>query len=159
MDKIRQHNWLSITAYVLSSLGILAILLFFAETYFPSQSNNLFPHQSDRISRWLFNSPRWQNWLKIESDQTLPQNNLFLKINQKQLSGKSELIYRGLKGRSQFRIDLIIPELDPYVSYPYEFKISEAEKSFRLANRYYRLVYAKEGALRLELVNPQSKKP
>jgi hypothetical protein len=51
---------------------------------------------------------------------------------------------------SEFRIDVIIPEFDPQVSYPYRFKISEAKKSLRLANRNYRLISAGSAALKLE---------
>jgi len=137
-----------------SSFGVLALLLFFAETYFPSQSSNLFPRPSDRITRWLFNSSYWQNSPETDAAKIAGQEKLFLLINQKQSAGKTELIYRGLVGRSEFRIDVIILELDPKVSYPYRFKISQAKKSFRLANRYYQLIAAKKGALRLKLINP-----
>lgn len=154
MDDVRQKDWFSIAAYIVLFVSILSIILFFAETYFPSQSNNLIP-QSDRISRWLFNSSRWQNSQEIETDMTGQQKELFLQLDQKQSTGKSELIYRGLVGRSQFRIDVIVLELDPYVSYPYLIKISEAKKSFRLANRNYQLIAAKMGALKLKIINPQ----
>ena len=153
MDKVRQKKWFSITAYVLTFFGVWALSLFLAETYFPSQSSNLFPHQSDRTSRRLINPSRRQNSQTADAAKTA-QRELFLLINQKQAAGKTELIYRGLVGQSEFRIDVIILELDPQVSYPYRFKISQAKKSFRLANRYYQLIAAKKGALRLKLINP-----
>jgi hypothetical protein len=153
MDDVRQKNWISITAYLASALFILSLLFFWAETYFPSQSNDLIPLQGDRISRWLFKSPRWQNWQKADNDNTASLKELFLQLDRKQSAGKSELIYRGLEGRSEFRIDVIILELDPHVSYPYRFKISEAKKSFRLANRQYKLIYAKKGAIQLKQIN------
>ena len=156
MDNTRRKNWFSITAYVVSSFGVMALLLFFAETYFPSQSSNLFPLQGDRISRWLFNSPRWQNSQKADAAKAAGQEKLFLLINQKQSVGKTELIYRGLVGRSEFRIDVIILELDPKVSYPYRLKISQAKKSFRLANHNYQLIAAKKGALRLRLITKKA---
>ena len=155
MDDVRRKNWFSIAAYIVILLSTLSIILFFAETYFPSQSNNLIPHQSDRISRWLFNSPRRQHSQEVKTDMAGQQKELFLQLDQKQSTGKSELIYRGLVGRSQFRIDVIVLELDPYVSYPYLFKISEAKKSFRLANRNYQLIAAKIGVLQLKTINPQ----
>jgi hypothetical protein len=140
---------------MVASLSVLSLILFVAETYFPNQSSNLFPRQSDRISRWLIKPSYWQNSQKAETDKTGQQKELFLQLDQKQSTGKTELIYRGLAGRSQFRIDVIILELDPYVSYSYRFKISEAKKSFRLANRNYQLIAAKKGALHLRLINPQ----
>jgi len=57
-------------------------------------------------------------------------------------------------GQSEFQVDVIILELDPQVSYPYRFKISQAGKSFRLGNRNYQLIAAKKGALRLKLITP-----
>jgi hypothetical protein len=58
-------------------------------------------------------------------------------------------------GRSEFQIDVIILELDPQVSYPHRIKISQANKSLRLANRNYQLIAAKKGALHLKLIDPQ----
>ncbi len=71
-----------------------------------------------------------------------------MRLNQKLLAGNTELIYRGLVGKSEFRIDVIVPDLDPQTSYHYRFKISEAKKSFRLANRNFKLISAKKGTLR-----------
>jgi hypothetical protein len=155
MDNARQKSWFSITAYVVVSLSVLTLLFIFAETYFPSRSSNLIPRQSDRISRRLFNDSRWQQSIKADALNNSQQGKLFLLVNQKQSVGKTELIYRGLVGRSEFQIDVIILELDPQVSYPYRFKISQARKSMRLGNRSYQLIAANKGALHIKLINPQ----
>ena len=150
MGDIRQKSWFSITVFVVSSLSVLTLILFIANTYFPSQSSDLVPRRPDRITRWLFNSESQQT----ASVHTAQQDKLFFRLNQKKSAGKSVLIYRGLVGQSEFQIDVIIPELDPLVSYPYRLKISEAKKSFRLANRYYQLIAARKAALQLKLINP-----
>ena len=155
MDNVRQKSWFLITAYVVASVSVLSLILFFAETYFSSQSSNLVPLQGDRISRWLFNSSRWQNSQNAGADKTARQDKLSLLINQKHSTGKAEIIYRGLVGHSEFQIDVIILELDPQVSYPYRFKISQAQKSFRLASCNYQLIAAKSAALHLRQINPQ----
>jgi hypothetical protein len=155
MGNVRQKSWFSITVYVVTALSVMSLILFFAETYFPSQSPNLMPLQGDRLSRWLFSSSRRQNSRNADAAETAQPKKLFLLINQKQSTGKSELIYRGLVGQSEFRIDVIVLELDPQVSYPHRIKISQAKKSFRLANRNYQLIAAKKGALHLKLINPQ----
>ena len=152
MDNVRQKSWFPAVAYVVSSLIVMALILLIAETYFPSQSSNLFPRQSDRFTRWLFNSSYWQNSPKAAAANIEQQEKPFFRLNQKMSAGKTELIYRGLLGQSEFRIDVIILELDPQVSYPYRFKISKAKKSFRLANRNYQLIYAKKAALQLKLI-------
>ena len=77
---------------------------------------------------------------------------LFFQTDRKKSAGKAELIYRGLVGQSEFQIDVIILELDPLVSYPYRIKVSEAKKSFRLANQQYMLISATEGALQLKKI-------
>ena len=150
MGDIRQKSWFSITVFVVSSLSVLTLILFIANTYFPSQSSDLVPRRSDRITRWLFNSESQQT----AAVRAAQQDKLFFRLNQKKSAGKSVLIYRGLVGKSEFQIDVIIPELDPLVSYPYRLKISEAKKSFRLANRYYQLIAARKAALQLKLINP-----
>jgi hypothetical protein len=155
MGNVRQKSWFSITAYVLISLSVLSLILFFAETFFPNQSSSLVPRQGDRISRWLFNSSRWQNPQNTDTAEVKRQEKLFMLINQKQSAGKAELIYRGLVGQSEFQIDVIIPELDPHVSYAHRFNISQAKKSFRLAGRNYQLIAAKSAALHLRQIKPQ----
>jgi hypothetical protein len=153
MGDIRQKSWFSITAFVVSSLSVLTLILFIANTYFPSQSTDLMPRRPDRITRWLFNSESQQTATVHDARQEAQQDKLFFRLNQKKSAGKSVLIYRGLVGQSEFQIDVIIPELDPLVSYPYRLKISEAKKSFRLANRYYQLIAARKAALQLKLIN------
>ena len=151
MDKFRQKSWFSITTYVLSSLSILGLLLLIAETYFPNNSRDLIPRYRDYASRWFINPNRQQlqNSVSASVEQA---DKLVLLINKKVSVGKSELIYRGLAGRSEFRIDVIIPELDPQFAYSHQIKIADAKNSFRLANRTYRLIYAKKAALQLKQI-------
>jgi len=155
MDKIRQKKWFSITAYVMAFWGVWALGLYWAETFFPNQPSNLIPNQSDRISGRRSSPPGRQNSQKSDAAKIAAQEKLFLLLNQKHSAGKSELIYRGLVGQSAFRIDVIILELDPLAAYPYRIKISEAKKTFRLANRNYQLIDAKKGALHLRIINPR----
>ncbi len=149
MGSIKQKSWYPITAYLLTSLSILLVLFFLAETYFPNQSPYLIPNQSDRLSRWMFGrAPRQPTQQDTTTSVITNQKKIFIRLNQKILAGNSELIYRGLVGRSEFRIDVIVPNLDPQTSYPYTFKISEAKKSFQLANRNFKLISANQGTLR-----------
>jgi len=155
MDKIREKKWFSFTAYILAFMGVWALLLYLAETYFPSETRSLNSNRGDRTSIRPSQSPGRQNLPKNDASKIAGREKLFLLLNQKMSTGKSELIYRGLVGQSEFRIDVIVPELDPLAAYSYRIKISEAKKSFRLANRNYRLIAAKKGALHLKVVEPQ----
>jgi hypothetical protein len=152
MDSVKQSSWFSVTAYVLISLSVLGLLFVLAEAYFPSPSSSLIPREPDRLSRWLTDSSRWQKMRKSVSENPAQQDKLFLRLDQKLSAGKAELIYRGLAGQDEFRIDVIIPELDPHAVYPYRFTISEAKKNLRLANRNYQLIAAKKWALQLKQI-------
>lgn len=154
MDHVRRKKWLSFTGYAVAFLSVWSLSLILAETYFPNPSSGLTPRQPDRIARQLFHPNPLQSSPKDAAVNNIQQEELFFRLNQKVSAGKAELIYRGLVGAVEFRIDVIIPELDPQVSYPYRLEISEAKKSFRLANRNYRLISAKKAALRLKLINP-----
>ena len=152
MDNIRQKNWFSITAYVVTAIAVLSLLLFIAENYFPSQPSFLIPGERDRISRRLLSTNAWNQRTIPSAEKTAVRGNLVLTLNKKVSLAKSEFIYRGLVG-SDFRIDVIIPELDPQAAYSYRIDISEAKKSFRLANRTYRLISAKKAVLRLRQID------
>ena len=153
MGSIRQKSWFPITAYLLISFSILLVLLLWAETYFPNQSPHFVPNRSDRSSFWNFGrAPRQSIQYGTTTSIITNQKKIFMRLNQKLLAGNTELFYRGLVGQSEFRIDVIVPELDPQASYPYRFKISEAKKSFRLANRNFKLISAKKAALRLRQI-------
>jgi len=155
MDKIRRKKWYSFTAYVLAFMGVWTLLLYLAETYFPNQSPTQYSNRGDRTSVRPSQSPGRQNLLQADSAKIAGQEKLFLLLDRKHSTGKSEFIYRGLVGQSEFRIDVIVPELDPLAAYPYRIKISEAKKSFRLANRNYQLIAARKGALHLRIINPK----
>ena len=111
------------------------------------------PRDLDPISRWLFKPDSLQNAKKSATAKNALKSQLLLPLNQKLSAGQIELIYRGLNGRSGFKIDLIVPQLDPQVAYPYQFNIKAAKKSFRLSNRDYKLIYAKKGALLLKQID------
>jgi hypothetical protein len=154
MDNIRQKSWFSIAAYLVSSLSILMILLYFAETYFPNSPSSITPRSPDAAmdKRRLFSPAHGQYSRKAAASGTSQQEILIIPLNRKRSAGQTELVYRGLVGRSEFRIDVIIPALDPQVSYPHRIKISEAKESFRLTNRNYKLLSANKTALRLKQI-------
>ena len=74
-------------------------------------------------------------------------------LNQTREIGTATIIYRGLDGGKDFRIDVMILELDPEVFYPYRFNIRDAEKIFRLADKQFRLLSARKTYLHLLALN------
>jgi hypothetical protein len=77
---------------------------------------------------------------------------VILKLDQAARIGKADITYRGLESGRKFRIDVVIPELDPQAVYPYRLNIGEARKGFRLARREYRLISARKAYTHLYLL-------
>lgn len=146
MGSIRRKSWFPIAMYLVAALGTLAILLFWAEKFYPNSSTDLIPRQT----RWRFGrAPRQPVEQNTTEHIINNQKHVFMRIDQKFIAGNSVLIYRGLIKPSGFQIDLIVPELDPQRVYSYRLKISEAKDSFRLANRNFKLISAKTAALQI----------
>jgi len=142
MDNIRQKNWFSIAVYLVIASCIPLFFFIFAKTfssYQPSHRN---------LGRTPQTSLRQQDTSSIGAQQ----KKVFMLLNKKISAGKAELVYRGLVGQSRFQIDVIVPEFDPQVSYPYRFSISDAKKSFRILNRNFKLISAKKGALQIKQI-------
>jgi len=142
MDNIREKNWFSAAIYLVIASGIPLFFFIFAKTfssYQPSRGN---------LGRTPQTSLRQQDTFSLDAKQ----KKVFMRLNKKISAGKAELVYRGLVGPSKFQIDVIVPEFDPHVSYPYQFSISDAKKSFRIVNRNFKLISAKKGALRIKQI-------
>ena len=77
---------------------------------------------------------------------------VILKLDQATRIGKADITYRGLESGSKFRIDVVIPEFDPQVFYPYRLFVGETKKGFRLASRKYRLISAHKAYIHLHLL-------
>ena len=72
-----------------------------------------------------------------------------LALNHGKVFGKSKIIYRGLDGDSKFKIDVVIPELDPNAFYGYRLSIDKARRGFRLAGQNFKLISARKSAVRI----------
>lgn len=63
--------------------------------------------------------------------------------------GDIRITFRGLAPGKRFRVDLVIPALDPHYSYPREFGIADARGGFTLGGRRFVLLDAGRDVLRL----------
>ena len=63
--------------------------------------------------------------------------------------GKSKIYYRGLDGNSNFKVDVVILELDPNAFYRYRIPIEDAKKGFRLVGQNFKLISARKSAIQL----------
>jgi len=142
MDNIRQKDWFSTAVFLVIASCIPLFFFIYAKTfssYRPSRGN-------------LARTPQTSLQQQETSSIGAQQKKVIMRLNKKISAGKAELVYRGLVGPSKFQIDVIVPEFDPHVSYPYQFSISDAKKSFRIVNRNFKLISAKKGALRIKQI-------
>lgn len=142
MGNIRQKNWFSTALFLVIASCIPLFFFFFARTFSSQQPSH----------RNLAGSPPASLRQQDASSIGPKQEKVFMLLNEKISAGRAELVYRGLVGKSKFQIDVIVPEFDPQVSYPYRFSISDAKKSFRILNRNFRLISARKGALRIKQI-------
>ena len=75
---------------------------------------------------------------------------LMLPLAESRRVGRMELIYRGLLNGGRFRLDVVIPELDPHRAYPRDVSIPEAKDGFSLSGERFQLLAANDGFLHLK---------
>jgi hypothetical protein len=151
MKKTQPHNWPYVIYYTVGSILFLGLLFFVAEMFFPSTSAELIPRRDDLSARFITN-PSWDT-----RPQDIPERNfskparekILLPLNHEKTIGKSKIIYRGLEGSAKFKIDVVIPELDPQAFYGYRFLVDDARQGFRLGGHNFELISARKSALRI----------
>jgi hypothetical protein len=77
------------------------------------------------------------------------QGKYVLRLNGIQSIGKVDIIYRGLTADSKFRVDVIIPQLDPQRPYKHTLDIDAARQGFRMAGSEFKLDSVGENYIRL----------
>ena len=114
---------------------------------------NVFPYSGETVPVLSIDSGSALSATGNSASIEFANNVISVEVNQTREIGATAIIYRGLEGTNEFRIDVMIPELDSEVFYPYRFDIRDAEKSFRLADRQFRLLSARQTYLHLLAVN------
>jgi len=143
MNKRRSHNWLAKSAYILICLVFLWALYVVIEAFLP-EGFDLSPKLMTTYRG--FTSERDIRELALSG--AIKEKVLFL-LNQEKKFEKSKIIYRGLEGGSAFKIDVVIPELDPNAYYRYRIHIEDAKKGFRLGGQNFKLISARKSAAQL----------
>ncbi len=72
-----------------------------------------------------------------------------LRLDREYRVGNSILTYRGLEGRSNLKLDAVVPALDPDYTYKQKISISEAKKGFRRGGDRFVLLSAGKSKIRL----------
>lgn len=152
MNKTRPRNWLDKLFYTSICLVFLGALYFVVEAFFPKTSPELIP-RDDALSAKFMSNPQWGNTYQRDvRERALSgpvKEKILLSLNQEKKFEKSKIVYRGLEGSSAFKIDVVIPELDPNAYYRYRIHIEDAKKGFRLGGQNFKLISARKSAAQI----------
>ena len=86
---------------------------------------------------------------KLQTDRPVT-----LAANQTGEAGSIWIVFRGLVTPDQVRIDVTIPDLDPFYAYPHTIDMATAEKGFTMAGHGFRLLSASKTGIRIKWDGP-----
>lgn len=90
----------------------------------------------------------------IDQPVSQPAGLLILPLNETVAVAGLEIIYRGASGSGKFRLDVIIPMLDPSFAYSHELSVNEARKGFRLVDERFAVTVIGPYALGMRHLSP-----
>jgi hypothetical protein len=144
MNKRRPRNWLAKLFYITICLVFLGALYLVVEAFIPKDF--------DLSTKFMTNPFRGNTSQREVRERALSgpvKEKILLLLNQEKKFEKSKIIYRGLEGSSAFKIDVVIPELDPNAYYRYRIHIEDAKKGFRLGGQNFKLISARKSAAQI----------
>jgi hypothetical protein len=151
MNETRSRYWFSILLYMTICIAFLGLLYVVVEALFPKTSAELIP-RDDALSARFIPDSRWQDVHRDAKKKALSnplKEKIMLVLDRDTKFGKSKIVYRGLDGNANFRMDVAILELDPNAFYRYRIPINAAKKGFRLVGQNFRLISARKSAIQL----------
>jgi hypothetical protein len=151
MKRTQPHNWSYVFYYAMICIASLGLIVLVAEIFFPSPPPKLMPRRDALSARSMNTSSEGTRLQETPGGAPLnpTKEKIRLVLNHEKAIGKSKIIYRGLDGDSKFKIDVVIPELDPNAFYGYRLSIDKARQGFRLAGQNFKLISARKSAIRI----------
>lgn len=151
------QQWVYLSLFTVAGVAVFAGLYFLAQAFIPPAKDyreyyaGVFMFAGEQIPVDP-GPPREQPGGRRQTLQTagFGKNLLMLPLEKPYSVGRIELIYRGLLNDGRFRVDVVIPELDPNRAYPREISVGDAKAAFRLAGERFRLLAANDIYLHLE---------
>ena len=152
-DEPQKSNMLSLITVVVSIVGSMALLGYLSIRFLPSDGTALSADNSQTYqTAAIAKNKAKQDW----ADDTgalvhpLPVKTKYIlhKDIQKQI-GRSLVTYRGKVDGVRFKLDVVILELDPNVTYKNTIDILQAKQTFRAGDERFELISA--GSLRLRV--------
>lgn len=149
----QKTNWLALTAVALSLLGSLALLGYLSIRFLPSNGTQVYSNTAQASTLPPEQAPPdWADDSGAIVLQPAKTKYILHKDIQKQI-GRSLLTYRGKTGGSEFKLDVVVLDLDPHATYKNTIDIARAKQSFRAGDERLELISA--GRLRLRVWHHQ----
>jgi hypothetical protein len=153
MKITRSQEWLHLIAFFVCGVLVFCLLYLFAIRFIPPAEDvrDYYAGVVVFVEEAGFQEPAATTNAPIVA--TAFPGMPVLELNEEKRVGGLILVYRGLEAGGRFRLDVRVPEMDRQSVYRRVFEISEARDGFRIADRRFTLVSARETFLHLKLVD------
>ena len=146
MKDPHDKRW-SIGMVVLTIVGSMALLGYLSIKFLPSAADRSSPAnpQSGAVQSASYRTApaNWVDDTGISSDRPVKREVILHRDIDARI-GKCIVTYRGLAPGSNIKIDVVILELDPDVSYSRVIDIERAKNGFQLGEENYQLISARK---------------
>ncbi len=144
-DASNRKKLLSMLTVVVTIVGSMALLGYLSIRFLPSNGTETYSRppqqQASRAADWIDDTG-------APGHQPMKTKFVLHKDVHKQI-GRSVVTYRGKADRSKIKLDVIVLDLDPKVTYSRTLDIARAKKSFHVGDERFELISA--SALRMRV--------
>lgn len=157
MEENKSYYFHSLALAATGGILLSACLALFVQHSLPLEQRNSPPGFG---WSWDFDYESAMQDPRLTPDATTNQpasqhaDQLILPLDEKVAVAGLEIIYRGTSGSGKFRLDVIIPMLDPSFAYSHELSVNEARKGFRLVDERFAATVIGPYTLRLRHLSP-----
>jgi hypothetical protein len=151
-DATPGKKWLALVVTAASLIGIMALFGYLSIRFLPAGGAEPDPrptsHQASPAPA-VRNAPTdWTDDTGAAVMQPVRKKYILHKDIRKQI-GRSLVTYRGKSSGHKIKLDVVVLDLDPKVTYSRTIDISRAKRSFHIGDERYELISA--GSLRLRI--------
>ncbi len=151
-DDTPKKKLLSMLTVVVTIIGSMALLGYLSIRFLPSSGTSAYTRPSrDSIADSAANRTPPRDWINdtgAPATQPVKTTYILHKDVHKQI-GRSVMTYRGKADGATIKLDVIVLDLDPKVTYSRTIDIARAKKSFHVGNERFELISA--GRLRMRV--------
>jgi hypothetical protein len=151
-DASHKKKLLSMLTVIVTIIGSMSLLGYLSIRFLPSSGTSAYTRASqDSIPRSAANRNSSGDWIDDTGApglQPVKMKYILHKDVHKQI-GRSIMTYRGKADGAKVKLDVIVLDLDPQVTYSRTLDISRAKKSFHVGDERFELISA--GSLRMRV--------